>query len=102
MRTTEIEVQVLGRKFNFNIPENIEPGNFLEIVGFVEKKIKRIRKETQDLDSFQLGLLTSINIAEEYFSLKRENEKLRVVLNRIDRMLSLPAEDEKLPISFSS
>ena len=102
MRTKEIEVQVLGRNFNFNIPKEIKPEEFLEIVDFVAGKMNRIRKETEDLDSFKLGLLTSINLAEEYFSLKRENDKLRVILDKIDRMVSPFDEGGRFSISFSS
>lgn len=104
MITKEIEVQVLGKHFNFSIPDNIKTEDFLEIIDYVENKFKRIKNEAGDLDSFKLGLLASINISEEYFSIKKEYEKLRVVLSRIDHMVS-PLEEEEggqLPIVFSS
>ena len=104
MITKEIEVQVLGKHFNFSIPDNIKTEDFLEIIDFVENKFKRIKNEVGDLDSFKLGLLASINICEEYFTVKKEYEKLRVVLSRIDHMVS-PLEEEEggqLPIIFSS
>jgi cell division protein ZapA (FtsZ GTPase activity inhibitor) len=100
--TREIEVRVLGRRFSFNVPENLEPHDFQEIIRFVEKKMIRVRNEMEDIDSFRLGLLASINIAEEYFSLKKENENLRVILSRIDRMLSPLEEENQVSISFSS
>lgn len=90
-----IEVQVLGRHFVFNIPEDFKPEEFLEIIQFVENKIKKIKTDAIDLDSFKLGLLTSINIAEELFSLKKENESLKVILNRIDQIIS-PLEENLL------
>ncbi|MGE5343655.1 MAG: cell division protein ZapA [Candidatus Omnitrophota bacterium] len=103
MNTKEIEVQILGKNFNFNVPEAIGPGQFLEIVDFVENKYSKIKHEAEDLDSFKLGLLVSINIAEEFFSIKKENEKLRTVLSHIDRMISPVEQDEKrMTIHFSS
>lgn len=102
MTQKEIEVHILGKSFGFSIPDNIANDDFLEIVRFVEKKINKIRGETEDLDSFKLGLLAAINIAEEYFQLKKENENLRVILNKIDRMLSPLGEGDQLSISFSS
>ncbi len=102
MIAKEIEVQLLGKHFNFNIPDNIKTEDFLEVVDYVESKFKKIKSDTQDLDSFKLGLLVSINIAEEFFSLKKEHEKLKVVLNRIDNMLSHVDEGEQIAISFSS
>ncbi|MCP5105973.1 MAG: cell division protein ZapA [bacterium] len=104
MITKEIEVQVLGKNFNFNLPGNIRTEDFLEIIDYVENKFKKIKNETQDLDSFKLGLLASINITEEFFSLKREHRQLRELLGRIDKMVSPEDidEGEQLPISFSS
>ena len=102
MSTKEIEVQILGKDFIFNIPKSIRSEEFLEIVNFVESKLKKIKGETADLDSFRLGLLTSINIAEEYFSLKKENEKLKTFLDKIDKMISTDGEESHVSISFSS
>ena len=102
MRMKEIEAQILGKNFNFNIPDTIQTEDFLEIIAFVKNKINKIRKEDDDLDSFQLGLLAAVNIAEEYFSLKKENEKLSVMLNKINKMVSPLEEDDKPSIHFSS
>ena len=108
MKTKEIEVQVLGKHFNFNIPETIKTRDFLDIVDYVENKFKNIRNEIHDLDSFKLGLLASINITEEFFSIKKEYEKLRDALDRIDKLVSPVVVDtdndegEPLPIRFSS
>ena len=102
MNVKEIEVQVLGRNFNFNIPDNIKSEDFLEIVRFVEKKLYKIRNESEDLDSFKLGLLTAVNIAEKYFSLQKENERLRIMLNKIDKMVSPCEEADQPSIRFSS
>lgn len=107
MTTKEIEVQFLGKNFSFNVPEDIATERFLEIIDFVENRFSRIRKEAGDLDSFRLGLLAAINITEEFFYLKKENDKFKSVLTNIDNMLS-PVEvdgtDQENPFSirFSS
>ena len=88
MKTKEIEVQILGKHFNFNVPDNINTDDFMGIVDFVEHKFRRIKREAGDLDSFKLGLLAAVNIAEGYFSLKKENEQLKALLNKIDHLLS--------------
>ena len=102
MKTKEIEVQILGKNFNFNLPDNIKTEDFLEIIEYVENKFKKIKKDTYDLDSFKLGLLVAVNITEEFYSLRRENQKLRVVLDNIDKMISPIEEDDQVSISFSS
>ncbi len=102
MTTKLIEVQILGKNFNFNVPDNIRTEDFLEIIDYVENKFSRIRSETGDLDSFRLGLLASINITEEFLGLKKENEQLRAVLTNIDSMLPPIEKGNQLPIRFSS
>ncbi len=103
MSTKEIEVQVLGKNFNFNIPESMKPDDFLELVDFVENKYIRIKAEAGELDSFKLGLLVSVNIAEEFFSARLENEKFRAVLSHIDQMISpVDQDEERIPIRYSS
>jgi len=111
MNTKEIEVKILGKHFNFNVPENFDSKDFLEIVDFVEHKFRRIKREAGDLDSFKLGLLAAINIAEGYFSLKTENEQLKTLLNKIDTLLSPldkdinttinEEEENQMPILFN-
>jgi len=104
MKTKEIDVRILGNNFNFIVPESIRSEDFLEIVDFVENKFHKVKREAGDLDSFKLGLLVSINIAEEFFRLKKENEKLSDVLANIDRIIS-PVDqdsDKQASISFSS
>ncbi len=95
-----IEVKILGRHFVFDIPEDINSEEFLQIIHYVETKIKKIKTDTIDLDSFKLGLLTSINIAEELFSLRKENEEFKTILNKIDQIIS-PLEEE-LPAGKTS
>lgn len=102
MKSKEIEVRILGKNFNFNVPENIKTEDFLEIVDFVENKFRKIKREAGDLDSFRMGLLVSINITEEFFQLKKENEKLRAVLTNIDRMIAPVDPAKQSSISFSS
>lgn len=91
-----IDVKVLGRNYRFDLPEDIHPRTFMEIIAYVEEKIRSIRGQSIDMDSFRLGLLTSINIAAELFSLRNQNEDLRSVLRRIDEVIAtLDASDEE-------
>ena len=83
----EIEVQILGNYFTFNLPEDVDSKDFIEIIDFVENKINKIRRSAGDLDSYKLALLASINIAEELFTFQKENMKLKGFLNKIDNMV---------------
>ncbi len=102
MIINQLGVQILGKNFSFNVPDSINSQEFQEIVDYVENKINRIRKEAGDMDGFRLGLLASINIAEEFFALKKENEKLRAVFEKIDSLLPPLDQMDQLSIRFST
>lgn len=98
----EIEVTITGKRFVFQLADDVKPEEFLQVVEYVENKINRIKSRMNELDAQKLGLLTSINIAQDLFSLKKENEKLAQILGRIDTLLSPESEDGKLTVSLSS
>ncbi len=102
MKPREIDIQILGRTFTFVLSPDVSPDEFLQIVDYVEGKITKIKTRMNELDSFKLGLLAAINVAQELHALKRENEKLRQILQNIDGLLSPETEDDRLTIRFSS
>jgi len=102
MMGKEVEVQISGKKFVFQLAADVKPEEFLQVVEYVENKINKIKGRMNELDAQKLGLLTSINIAQDLFSLKKENEKLAQILGRIDTLLSPENEDGKLTVSLSS
>lgn len=96
-----VDVQILGKGFTFHLSEEITSEEFLQIVSYVEQKYTIIKKRMNELDSFRLGLLVAINIAQDLHTLKNENQKLHQVFSKIDALLS-PQGDDQLPIRFSS
>jgi len=98
----EIEVQITGKKFIFQLADDISVEEFMRVVEYVENKINKIKSRMNELDSQKLGLLTSINIAQDLFFLKKENEKLVQILGKIDTLLTPENEDGKLTVSLSS
>jgi len=96
-----VDVRILGKSFTFHLSEGITSEEFLEISEFVEKKFIKIKSRMSELDSFRLGLLVAVNIAQDLHALKKENQKLNEIYARIDTLLS-PGEDDSLPIRFSS
>lgn len=98
----EVEVRITGKRFVFQLADDVQPEEFLQVVEYVENKINKIKSRMNELDAQKLGLLTSINIAQDLFSLKKENEKLAQILGRIDTLLSPEGEDGKLTVSLSS
>jgi len=101
MKAKEIDVSILGKSFSFMISGKINTDDFLEIVNHVEEKYKKIKNNTDEHDPFKLGLLTSINITEEFFHLKKENEKLNSILSKIDSIVTTGEMKEAGKISFA-
>jgi cell division protein ZapA (FtsZ GTPase activity inhibitor) len=102
MMAKEIEVQIAGKKIVFQLADDIALEDFMRVVEYVENKINKIKSRMNELDAQKLGLLTSINIAQDLFFLKKENEKLAQILGRIDTLLAPEKEDGKLTVSLSS
>jgi cell division protein ZapA (FtsZ GTPase activity inhibitor) len=98
----EVEVQITGKRIVFQLADDVTVDEFMRVVEYVENKINKIKGRMNELDSQKLGLLTSINIAQDLFILKKENEKLAQILGRIDTLLSPESEDGKLTVSLSS
>ncbi|MCX6557594.1 MAG: cell division protein ZapA [Candidatus Aminicenantes bacterium] len=98
----EVEVQITGKRIVFQLADDVKVDEFMRVVEYVENKINKIKSRMNELDSQKLGLLTSINIAQDLFILKKENEKLAQILGRIDTLLAPESEDGKLTVSLSS
>jgi len=98
----EVEVQITGKRIVFQLADDVKVDEFMRVVEYVENKINKIKSRMNELDAQKLGLLTSINIAQDLFILKKENEKLAQILGRIDKLLAPESEDGKLTVSLSS
>jgi len=83
----EVDVNLLGKSYSFTLPDSLDKQRFFDIVDYTEKKIKNIRSEMDKLDHFKSVLLAALNISEELFSLKDENQRLKALLSRIDKTL---------------
>ena len=97
-----LEVRLLDKSFVFEIPDEINRDEFIEIINYLEDKLKKIKRESTGLDSFRITLLAAINITEELFSLKKENQKYVDLLKKIDSAFDTLEKKERVPIKYSS
>lgn len=98
MKYYEVDVNLLGKQFSFTLPESLDKQRFFDIVDYTEKKLKSIRDEMDKLDHFKTALLAALNISEELFAVRDENQKLKALLSRIDKTLDECEADENLSI----
>ena len=68
-----IKVNILGREFLLKSEADVEHIN--QAANYVKQKIETIQK-TQTMDIISTIILTALNIADDYFQLKKERETL--------------------------
>lgn len=71
----EVEVKILGNKYSFITDKN--PEEALKIAMFVDELAKIIKKEEPYSSESTIAILTALNIADKYFALANEIEKLK-------------------------
>jgi cell division protein ZapA (FtsZ GTPase activity inhibitor) len=71
----EVEVKILGNKYSFITDKN--PEEALEIAMFVDELAKKIKKEEPYSSENTIAILTALNIADKYYELAAELEKLK-------------------------
>ncbi len=71
----EVEVKILGNKYSFITDKN--PEEALKIAMFVDELAKIIKKEEPYSSESTIAILTALNIADKYFELANEIEKLK-------------------------
>ena len=71
----EVEVKILGNKYSFITDKN--PEEALEIAMFVDELAKKIKKEEPYYSENTIAILTALNIADKYYQLAGELEKLK-------------------------
>ena len=75
MLATKTTVHILGKEYNIRGEESAE--YIHRVALFVNEKMTEIKKANALLDSGNIAVLTSINIADEYLKLKDELDSLK-------------------------
>ncbi|MEO0294033.1 MAG: cell division protein ZapA [candidate division WOR-3 bacterium] len=71
----EIEVKILGKKYSF-ITDRTEK-EAIEIATFVDEIGRKIKEEEPYSSENTIAILMALNIADKYFTLANEIEKLK-------------------------
>ena len=80
-----IELKILNRKFILNSDKD---RNYLEsLAEYVNAKADEVVKKTRSVDSFNIAVLTALNIADDFISDKMEtNSESRRVLEKVNNI----------------
>jgi cell division protein ZapA (FtsZ GTPase activity inhibitor) len=80
-----IELKILNRKFILNSDKDRK---YLEsLAEYVNTKADEVVKKTRSVDSFNIAVLTALNIADDFMSDKMEtNNESRRVLEKVNNI----------------
>ncbi|OGS22672.1 MAG: hypothetical protein A2252_03590 [Elusimicrobia bacterium RIFOXYA2_FULL_39_19] len=82
-----IFVEILGR--TYPIEGDIDPLEAQARAKYVEEKFKEAKSNTDRVGSYDIALLTALNITDELFNMKTNYEKLQSMVNKKTDELSI-------------
>lgn len=69
MESGKVKVTILGQ--NYNIKGDTSPEYIMQLADYVNQKIGEIENNVPGGNTLQLAILASLNIADEYFQIKK-------------------------------
>lgn len=93
MESGKVKVTILGQ--TYNIKGDTSPEYIIQLADYVNQKIEEIGSNVPGGNSLQLAILASLNIADEYFQVKKISNgiegaieyKTREILSLLDEGL---------------
>lgn len=97
------EIKVFNQSFKIKSDEN--EGQVAEIAEYVNNKIKEIQESTKTVATLNVAILTALNIAYDYFSVRgkyegvalRYEDRARALIEKVDEAL-INSETQGQPI----
>ena len=103
-----VAVRIAGHEYK--IRSDGDPDALREIAGYVDRAMDRVRERTGTVDSFDVAVLTCLNLAREILALREartpegstaiEDDKLTALIERVESALLVkpaPADDIAAP-----
>jgi cell division protein ZapA len=82
---TKIQVEIFGQPYQ--IKAGADPEYIKRVAAYVDVKMKELASATPTVDSLKIAVLAALNIADEYFQLKRTKQDVdREFERRTERM----------------
>lgn len=93
MESSKVRVTILGQ--TYNIKGDASPDYIMQLADYVNEKVEEIGQNITSANSLQIAILVSLNIADEYFQMKKINngiegsieEKAREIISLLDEGL---------------
>lgn len=75
----KVTVEIYGQKYK--LMGKVSAEHLQMVAEFVDKKMNEIGVKIPSLDTAKISVLSAVNIADEYFKLKKEHEELLSMLD---------------------
>lgn len=95
-----VAVRIAGHEYK--IKSEADPDGLREIAGYVDRAMQRVRERTGTVDTLDVAVLTSLNLAREILALREartpqgatpvEDTKLRDLIEQVEGALLAPPE----------
>lgn len=89
--TRVVSVEIHGHEYP--IRSGLDPSYVAELAAYVDEKIRAASRETPAGDTLKLAVLAALNIADEYFRIRDEEQRRHDSIARrageLERMLDL-------------
>ena len=101
-----VAVRIAGH--DYKVRSDGDPDGLREIAGYVDRAMARVRERTGTVDTFDVAVLTCLNLAREILTLRQartpegstaiEDDKLKSLIEQVEAVLRVkPAVDEAPP-----
>jgi cell division protein ZapA len=84
-------IEIYG--YTFNVKSDLNEEQILDIANFVDEKMKNLAAKLSVTSTSRLAIMAAINIAEEYYRLKLEQNELNKAIDRKSAQLIQMVEE---------
>ena len=70
----KVNVEIFGDTYPFRTDG--DPGELKKLAAFVDQHMQRAAKRTRSLDTRKIAVLSALELADEYFRLKKDYDEL--------------------------
>lgn len=86
MTIKTIEVQILGQNYSIKVDE--DEAYVKSLARYVDEKLREIYSTTPTVNHLKAAIMASLNIADELFKLKMEQESVDRIIEEKTKILS--------------
>lgn len=97
----KIKLKILGSEYTINSDENQE--YMLKVINFINDKVEEVRSidKLNKLSNEKISILTSVNVADEFFRMKEELDQMKLRVKELEGLNLTSRDDNQLRIDQS-